>query len=79
MKTVLADGRLTQRGVGAAPTDHICTPRPAGVGNGGGQRVRQGSTSPGQYQSGPPPPWLHSYTIRGGIFNANKKLSPLKF
>ena len=26
----------------AAPTDHTFTPRPAGVGNGGGRRVRQG-------------------------------------
>ena len=43
MKNVLAD---TQRGVVATPTDHICTPRPAGMGKGGGRRVRQGSTSP---------------------------------
>ena len=28
---ILADGRLTQKGMGAAPTDHICTPRLAGA------------------------------------------------
>ena len=35
MKNVLAEGRLTQRGGGVSPTDHIC-----------GRRVPKGSTSP---------------------------------
>ena len=49
MKNVLADGRLTQRGgVGAAPTDHICTSRPAGHGE---RRWSKGA--PGQYQRAP--------------------------
>ena len=48
MKNVLADGRLTQRGGGGGthrPVTYVPHARP-GVGNGGGPRVRQGSTSP---------------------------------
>ena len=44
--------------MGAAPTDHICTPCPAGRGEWGWSEG-----APGQYQTSPPPPWLHSYTI----------------
>ena len=42
MKNVLAEGRLTQRGGGVSPTDHICTPRPAGRGEWGWSEGAQG-------------------------------------
>ena len=54
MKNVLADGRLTQRGGGGSTH----RPHRPGVGNGGWSEG-----APGQYQSSPPPPSLHSYTI----------------
>ena len=46
MKNVLADGRLTQRGVGGGTHRPQMYPTPAGRGEWVGRRVRQGSTSP---------------------------------